>query len=163
MVSRLGSTIRRWRRSPKLRNGLLISVLAIAGFGLAVGVGAWTRACLNGACPSIAVLSEYDPDQAAKVYAADGRHVTDLGLTRRTVIALDEMSPAIIAAFLAVEDKRFYQHHGVDWRRVPGAVWANILAMMGSGRRQGFSSITMQLAGNIWSEEIDRRQRRGIA
>lgn len=163
MFTRLGSTIRRWRRSPKVRNGLLISVLAIVGFGVAVGVGAWTRACLNGACPSIAVLSEYDPDQAAKVYAADGRHVTDLGLTRRTVISLEEMSPAIIAAFLAVEDKRFYQHHGVDWRRVPGAVWANILAMMGSGRRQGFSSITMQLAGNIWSEEIDRRQRRGIA
>jgi penicillin-binding protein 1A len=163
MVSRLGSSIRRWWRTPKVRNALLISVLALGGFGLAVGVGAWTRACLNGACPSIAVLSEYDPDQAAKVYAADGRHVTDLGLTRRTVIALEEMSPAIIAAFLAVEDKRFYQHNGVDWRRVPGAVWANIRAMMGSGRRQGFSSITMQLAGNIWSEEIDRRQRRGIA
>jgi penicillin-binding protein 1A len=134
----------------------------MAAFGAAAGAGIWTRACLNGACPSIAVLSEYDPDQAAKVYAADGRHLSDLGLTRRTVISLQEMSPAIVAAFLAVEDKRFYQHNGVDWRRVPGAVWANTKALLVGGQRQGFSSITMQLAGNIWREEIDRRQRRGL-
>jgi len=140
----------------------LVSVLGGAAFLGAVAVGSWTRVCLSGACPSIAVLSEYDPDQAAKVYAADGRHVTDLGLQRRTVIALGDMSPAILAAFLAVEDKRFYQHRGVDWRRVPGAVWANVWALLGRGSREGFSSITMQLAGNIWTSEIDRSQRRGL-
>lgn len=163
MASRVGFALRRWWRSPRVRFLLLVGLLAVTAFSGALAAGAWTRACLNGACPSIAVLSEYDPDQAAKVYAADGRHVTDLGLTRRTVIALQEMSPAIIAAFLAVEDKRFYRHRGVDWRRVPGAVWANLRAVLVGGQRQGFSSITMQLAGNIWREEIDRRQRRGIA
>lgn len=163
MNFRPGPALRRWWRSPSIRRNLLVGVLALVAFGMALAAGAWTRACANGACPSIAVLSEYDPDQAAKVYAADGRHVTDLGLTRRTVISLQEMSPAIIAAFLAVEDKRFYEHNGVDWQRVPGAAWATLRSMLGSGRRQGFSSITMQLAGNIWSEEIDRRQRRGVA
>lgn len=163
MATRVGSALRRWLRSPKVRRGLLVGTLTLGVFGAALAIGAWTRACLNGACPSIAVLSEYDPDQAARVYAADGRHVTDLGLQRRSVIALEEMSPAVIAAFLAIEDKRFYEHSGVDWKRVPGAVWANVKALVGMGDRQGFSSITMQLAGNIWTEQIDRRQRRGLA
>jgi len=162
MALKLVSAFRRWWLSPRNRFVLLVTVLATMAFGLAVMVGAWTRVCLNGACPSIAVLSEYDPDQAAKVYAADGRHITDLGLQRRTVMSLEDMSPAIIAAFLAVEDKRFYQHHGVDWKRVPGSVWANLWALVGRGDREGFSTITMQLAGNIWSTEIDRSQRSGL-
>lgn len=162
MASRLVSALRRWWHSPRLRFAIPVVILAGFGFGLALLAGAWSRACVHGACPSIAVLSEYDPDQAAKVYAADGRHITDLGLQRRTVIPLEEMSPAIIAAFLAIEDKRFYQHRGVDWRRVPGAVWANVKAAFGRGRVQGFSSISMQLARNLWPEDINPAERRGI-
>jgi penicillin-binding protein 1A len=66
------------------------------------------------------------------------------------------MSPAIVAAFLATEDKRFYQHRGVDWVRFFGAVKANILA---GGVTEGFSTITMQLAGNLFPEDLNRRVR----
>lgn len=163
MASRLGSALRRWWRSPRLRTGVVRICLAGVAFGGALLAGAWSRACLRSACPSIAVLAEYDPDQAARVYAADGRHITDLGLQRRTVVPLAEMSPAIVAAFLAIEDKRFYQHRGVDWYRVPGAVWANLKAAVGAGMLQGFSSITMQLARNLWPEDINPAERRGIA
>ena len=162
MSSRTGSALRRWWRSPRFRFTGVVIILAVGAFALTFGFGAYSRACVNNACPSIALLSEYDPDQAAKVYAADGRLITDLGLQRRTVIPMSQISPAILAAFLAVEDKRFYQHKGVDWARVPGAVWANFKALLGRGNRQGFSSITMQLAGNLWPEEIDRTQRRGL-
>ena len=117
---------------------------AVTVFGAALVFGAWARACSGNRCPSIAGLDSYDPDQASKVYAADGRLITDLGMERRTVRRrCEEMSPALVAAFLATEDKRFYQHHGIDWVRFWGAVKANILA---GGVSEGFSTITMQLA-----------------
>src|SRR6187455_1541104 len=141
-------TRRTWKR-------VMLALGAIFIFGIALIAGAWNRACAGGSCPSIAVLSNYNPDQASRVYAADGRLITDFGLQRRTVVPLKEMSPAVLAAFLAVEDKRFYEHHGIDWVRAFGAVKPLFV-----GRRvQGFSTITMQLAGNLWPESIDRRQR----
>ena len=120
-------------------------------FGLAILVAAWSRACAGNTCPSIEELGGYDPDQASKVYAADGRLITDLGLERRTVIPLGEMSPYVKTAFLATEDKRFYSHHGIDWYRVFGAIRTNVFALRFA---EGFSTITMQLARNIWDEDI---------
>ena len=118
---------------------------------LAVLAAAWSRACAGNTCPSIEELGGYDPDQASKVYAADGRLITDLGLERRTVIPLGEMSPYVKTAFLATEDKRFYSHHGIDWVRVFGAVKTNIFQLRFA---EGFSTITMQLARNIWDQDI---------
>src|SRR4026207_2151922 len=143
-------TRRTWKR-------VMLALGAIFIFGIALIAGAWNRACAGGSCPSIAVLSNYDPDQASRVYAADGRLITDFGLQRRTVVPLKQMSTAVVAAFLAVEDRRFYRHHGIDWIRFFGALKSTIL-----GNRQGFSTITMQLAGNLWPDQIDRRQRTGL-
>ncbi|MGQ0704422.1 MAG: penicillin-binding protein 1A [Gemmatimonadales bacterium] len=147
----------RWWHYPRRRKKVFLALLTAVLFVGALGVGAWNRVCAGGACPSIAGLSNYDPEQASKVYAADGRLITDYGLQRRTVVPLSQISPAVIAAFLAVEDQRFYQHHGVDWIRVFGALKNTLL-----GRVQGFSTITMQLAGNLWPEQIDRSQRQGF-
>src|ERR671912_433068 len=137
--------------SPRAQRNVLVSFLAVVAFGLAVLVAAWTRACAGNSCPSIEELGGYDPNQASKVYAADGRLITDLGLERRTVIPLGEMSPYLKAAFLATEDKRFYQHDGIDWYRVFGAIKTNIFQLRFA---EGFSTITMQLARNIWDEDI---------
>jgi len=139
------------RLSPRARRNLLVGLLAAVAFGLAVLVAAWSRACAGNTCPSIEELGGYDPDQASKVYAADGRLITDLGLERRTVIPLGEMSPFVKTAFLATEDKRFYSHHGIDWYRVFGAIKTNVFALRFA---EGFSTITMQLARNIWDEDI---------
>lgn len=147
----------RWWHSPRQRRNVLVGVLAIFLFGAALLAGAWSRVCAGGACPSIAALTNYDPDQASKVYAADGRLINDYGQERRTVVPLNQISPAVIAAFLAVEDRRFYQHKGIDWVRFLGAVKSNLL-----GDKEGFSTITMQLAGNLWPDKIDRRQRSGL-
>ncbi|HET7470211.1 MAG TPA: PBP1A family penicillin-binding protein [Gemmatimonadales bacterium] len=125
-------------------------------FGLAVLTALWTRACAGNSCPSIAELGGYDPNQASKVYAADGRLITDLGLERRTVVPLGEMSPYVKAAFITTEDKRFYQHHGIDWYRVFGAIKNNIFKFRVA---EGFSTITMQLARNLWPEDISGRDK----
>ncbi len=104
-------------------------------FGGSLALGAWLNVCAPvGSCPSIAGLESYDPDQASKVYAADGRLVTDFGQTRRTVVPLKQISPAVIAAVLATEDRRFYQHGGIDWYRVLGS----FKALFSGKRLQGF-------------------------
>jgi penicillin-binding protein 1A len=144
---------------PWLRR-LLLAAVGLAVFGVVVFAVAWLRTCAGDACPSVAGLTEFDADQASKVYAADGRLITDFGLQRRTVVGLTEMSPAIPAAFLAIEDKRFYEHNGVDYYRFFGALKANLLNLSLTG--QGFSTITMQLARNLWPEDIDRRERSGL-
>ncbi len=113
--------------------------------------GGWTRACAGNACPSIGVLESYRPTQALKVYAADGRLIQEVGAQHRTVLGSDEIDPALRAAFVAVEDKRFYEHGGIDFRRVAGAIVADIKAM---SFVEGFSTITMQLARNVWSREL---------
>jgi penicillin-binding protein 1A len=62
-------------------------------------------------------------------------------------------------AFVLTEDKRFYGHSGIDWIRVPGAALRNLQA---GATEQGFSTITMQLARNVFPERISGRERRGL-
>jgi penicillin-binding protein 1A len=143
---------------PERARRTVFFLLLLVGFGLGLGYGSWTRVCAGRACPSIAVLDDYRPQQTSKVYAVDGRLVTELGLERRTLIRLDEMPPALKQAFLAVEDKRFYQHHGIDFTRILGALKANIFSQSWG---QGFSTITMQLARNVFPDRISREKKLG--
>ncbi len=140
----------RWSQSKAICWGAFATLL-LGTSGLGVLVGSWTRACAGTSCPSIAVLESYRPTQTAKVYAADGRLITELGIERRTVLALEEISPALRAAFIAMEDQRFFQHGGIDFRRILGAARANLRA---GEFAQGFSSITMQLARNVFPVKL---------
>ncbi len=128
-------------------------------FGGAVGVAgfftAWTQVCGGGACPSAATLTSYTPNQTSKLYAADGRFIAELGLERRTLVRLADIPTHVKDAFLVVEDKRFYEHAGVDYVRVFGAAFRNVAA---GGFAQGFSTITMQLARNIFPEALTREK-----
>lgn len=74
-------------------------------------------------------------------------------------VALDDVSPAFIDALVAVEDQRFWQHHGVDWRALIAAAWQNLT----SHRRRGASTLTMQLAGLLHSGRATREGRRTLA
>src|SRR4051812_35681861 len=85
------------RLSARARRNILVGVLAMLAFGLACLAAAWSRACGGNTCPSIEELGGSDPNRASQVYAADGRLITDLGLERRPVIALGEMSPYVKA------------------------------------------------------------------
>jgi len=156
MFRRLTSEVTRAWRTPKLRRTALVGLLALVTFCGAVVLAAWTGACAGNTCPSIEGLDRYDPNQASKVYAADGRLITDLGLERRTVVPLPQMSPYVKAAFIATEDKRFYDHQGIDWLRVFGAIRANVFKLRFA---EGFSTITMQLARNLWPEDISGRDK----
>src|SRR6185295_17632041 len=142
-------------RDPRNRRKAGLIVLGGAVFFLFILVGLWTRACAGDRCPSLATI-DGNESQASRIYAADGRQIGDFGLIRRTVLPLKQMSPAVPAAFLAIEDRRFYEHHGVDWVRFLGTL-KNVVFL--HGLSQGFSTITMQLARNLFPDEINANQR----
>ena len=111
--------------------------------------------CRSGRCPSIEVLEQYQPRQTSKLYAADGRFIAELGLERRTIVELKQIPKPVQDAFVVTEDKRFWEHHGIDYQRIPGAILSDIRS---GGYSQGFSTITMQLARNIFPERISREK-----
>jgi len=137
---------------------LVMTFFAASGAGFAYG--SWATICNAGRCPSVGVLDDYTPSQTSKLFAADGRFIAEIGLERRTLVKIADIPPVVRNAFVVTEDKRFYGHAGVDWIRVFGAIAADIRA---GSMVEGFSTIPMQLAGNIFSESIDRTERSGMA
>lgn len=117
--------------------------------------GLWARCGLDG-CPDVEALNGYVPEEASIVVDRDGSVLGHLYRVNRLIVPLDSLPPYLPDAFIAVEDQRFWKHHGVDWRRVGGAAWANLRA-----RRveEGFSTITMQLARNVFPKRIPQAQR----
>jgi len=143
------------KRHPALVRGTLLAICFLVSFGAGLGYAGWTLVCRAGRCPSIDVLDEYQPRQTSKLYAADGRFIAELGLERRTIVGLKQIPRSVQDAFVVTEDKRFWEHHGIDFRRIPGALASDIRSR---GWSQGFSTITMQLARNIFPERISREK-----
>ncbi|HRQ77567.1 MAG TPA: PBP1A family penicillin-binding protein [Gemmatimonadaceae bacterium] len=147
-------------KHPRLKKYLVraaLAGLALSVVGLLVFVLWWgVFLCSDETCPSIDQFAEYKPAEPARLYAADGRFIGEIGLERRSVVTLDQIPAHVVDAFVITEDKRFYQHRGVDYVRVFGAVIANIKA---GGLSEGFSTITMQLARNIFPAQLPSRNR----
>ena len=94
------------------------------------------------------------PPQSSLVYARDGSLIGEIGREWRTSIALRTLPRYVTQAFVAVEDKRFYEHNGVDLVGVAGALKDAVL-----GDPRGASTITQQLVGNLHPHLIDRQDR----
>jgi penicillin-binding protein 1A len=135
---------------------VLKTLLIAAGAGLVVAAAGlawlWPR-CSGGDCPSVEALRSYTPPQATQVLDGRGRVFANLAPERRVVVPLDRIPANVSGAFLAVEDKRFYRHHGVDWRRVAGALARDVRTL---SWKQGFSTLTMQLARNVFPDQLTR-------
>jgi penicillin-binding protein 1A len=142
-------------RHPRLMRWTYLSTTFFVTFVAGFLYAGWALVCRAGQCPAVEELEHYTPRQTSKLYAGDGRFIAELGLERRTLIRFSDMPPVLRDAFLVIEDKRFYDHGGVDWLRVAGAAWHDLRTRSMS---QGASTITMQLAGNIFPERISRSE-----
>src|SRR5262245_6044729 len=122
---------------------VLLAGMAAAGLcllGLVVAV-----AYPNLAFPE--VLTDYQPKIPLRVYTAEGALIGEFGEERRSLISIRQVPEQLKQAILAAEDERFYQHTGIDYMGVARAAWANLTQ---GGRRQGASTITMQVARNFF-------------
>src|SRR5688572_12793808 len=145
-----GQRLRRFWKKPiaKVLAGFAVLMLVAGGV-------LWQRCGISG-CPDVDKLRGYMPDEASVIVDHSGVEIGKLFVERRTVVALDSLPKYLPAAFIAMEDRRFWDHNGVDWRRVFGAAWKNIKEL---GIEEGSSTITMQLARNVFPENLPANQK----
>lgn len=101
--------------------------------------------------PGIRDIRKARLEQPARVLSADGKEIAVFKWANREWVGLAQMAPSVKAALIATEDHRFYEHHGIDFYRLGGAVLRTF-----SGDRQGGSTLTQQLARNLYPDEIGR-------
>jgi penicillin-binding protein 1A len=142
------------KRHPTLVRAVLLALTFFTALGVGTLYSSWALICRGNQCPSIEILAEYTPHQTSKLYAIDGRFISELGLERRTLVKIDEIPKIVQDAFVSTEDKRFYSHAGIDWYRAAGVILRSPI----HGFSQGFSTITMQLARNVFPEKISREK-----
>ena len=97
--------------------------------------------------PSLDALTDYQPKVPLRVYTVEGVLIGEFGEERRVLVDVKDVPPTLTNAIIAAEDERFYQHSGIDYYGVARAAYANLVT---GGRRQGASTITMQVARNFF-------------
>jgi penicillin-binding protein 1A len=107
--------------------------------------------------PEIRALETYRPTVVTEIYADDGQLVGSFALQRRILMTYEQCPKTLYNAVTAIEDQHFEDHWGIDFPRVAGAAYRNILKHR---RAEGASTISMQLAGNLFLDRSDRSFRR---
>lgn len=101
----------------------------------------------NAQLPPVKSLEDIQLQVPLRIYSADGKLIGEYGEKRRTPIKIEEVPESLKLAILATEDRRFYEHNGVDLRGLARAA----MNLVTSGRKsQGASTITMQVARNFF-------------
>jgi penicillin-binding protein 1A len=121
----------------------LTSLLLVSG-SLTVGMMLWH---LSADLPDHAELARYEPAVTTRLHAADGRIIAEYARENRLYLPLEDMPQRLVAAFLSAEDRRFYEHNGIDPKGIGRALLANLAS--DAGRPQGASTITQQVAKNL--------------
>jgi penicillin-binding protein 1A len=122
-------------------------LLAIVGVGGVLGVF-WHY---GRDLPDYHQLAHYEPPVTTRVYAGDGRMVAEYAVEKRSFVPIGAMPQRVINAFLAAEDKNFYQHSGIDPLGIARAVVTNLRnrGVGGDHRLVGASTITQQVVKNF--------------
>ncbi|NIP78036.1 MAG: penicillin-binding protein, partial [Gemmatimonadetes bacterium] len=134
----------------------ILTALGVVAMIVVIVLTAAYHTCGFAGCPPIDQVHGYVPDEASVVVDRDGEEIGKLFRVNRVVVELDSLPEHVPQAFLATEDQDFYEHGGVDWTRVLGAFWANLRS---GGIQEGFSTITMQVARNLFPERLPVQER----
>jgi len=116
--------------------------------------------------PSSQTLLAYQPPLPTNVRGYDGTPIQTFARERRVELSYDEYPPLVIHAFISAEDKGFFQHHGIDFTGLIGAVADySIKSITGGGRAKGGSTITQQVAKYLLKDSsynVGRKAREAI-
>src|SRR5215218_5842113 len=126
---------RRWRS---------LTALAIACVGVVL-FDVWLTTCGFSGCPTRSEIRAFRPGEGGKILDRNDRFLGRIAIVRRVNVSIDAIPLHVRQAFLATEDRRFYEHNGLDWRGLFRAAATNARHL---GVREGFSTITMQVARN---------------
>ncbi len=135
---------------------------ALAAFVLFAGTWLYFATGL----PSSEKLLAYEPPLPTNVRGYEGDPVQTFARERRVELAYDEYPPMLVQAFISAEDKTFFQHHGIDYTGLVGAVGDYAAkTVLGGGRARGGSTITQQVAKYLLKDSsynIGRKIREAI-
>jgi penicillin-binding protein 1A len=145
VVERIGERLRRagrWVRRHPLKT---VAALPLAVVLYVAAVYPFT--------PGIGDIRKSKQESPSVVLSADGKELAVFRRANRDWVKLSDISPKVVEALLATEDKRFYDHHGIDLVRTGKAVLNTV-----TGDVEGGSTLTQQLARNLYPEQIGREQ-----
>jgi penicillin-binding protein 1A len=146
----------------RLRGWKLIDRVALAFLllcSIAIGAACGLLFVYASDLPEIRALETYRPTVVTEVYADDGQLVGSFALQRRILMTYEQCPKVLYNAVTAIEDQHFEEHWGIDFPRIAGAAWRKLIK---GGRVQGASTITMQLAGNLFLDRSEISLRRKI-
>ena len=135
--------------------GTVFLLVVAAGLG-GVGVAVAAYVHFSEDLPEPPSVSGYRPPTISRFYADDGRLLGEFTVERREVVSLEQLPAHLVQAFLAAEDKRFFEHRGVDVRATVRAVVANYFA---GSTVQGASTLTQQLCKTLVGNERSYRRK----
>lgn len=122
----------------------LLGAIALAGLIVAV-YAAWLFHDL----PDASELADYRPPTATRVYAGDGTLIGEFSDERRIYVPYEQIPTTVVQAFLAAEDRNFFQHGGIDVSGLGRAMFKNVFNFATGRRLEGGSTITQQVAKNV--------------
>jgi penicillin-binding protein 1A len=120
---------------------ILVAIGAVAAFA--------AYSYFSEGLPDYHQLADYDPPTMTRVHAGDGQILTEFASEKRVYVPIDAIPRRVINAFLAAEDKNFYQHTGVDYLGIVRAAIQNVRNYLNHRRLVGASTITQQVAKNF--------------
>lgn len=130
----------------------LVLFILVSGITIAA-LGALSISLIYPTLPSLETLTDYHPKQPLRVYSADGYLIGEFGEERRAFTKIDDIPQIMKDAVLAIEDRRFYEHGGIDTKGVLRALKNNITGKS----HEGASTITMQVAKNFFTGPNKKR------
>jgi len=144
----------------RLRGFKLIDRVALAFLllcAIALGAACGLLFVYASDLPEIRALETYRPTVVTEIYADDGQLIGSFALQRRILMTFEQCPKVLYNAVTSIEDQHYEEHWGIDFPRIAGAAWRNLLHHRITG---GASTITMQLAGNLFLDRSDRSFRR---
>ena len=138
--------------TPKKWWHFLILFVLVTGLALSA-LSALAITLIYPTLPSLETLTNYRPKQPLRVYSADKFLIGEFGEERRAFIKIDDVPKNLKDAVLAIEDRRFYQHNGIDTTGVIRAIKNNLTGKS----HEGASTITMQVAKNFFTGPNKKR------
>lgn len=130
------------RYSLRIWKVLIGGIAVFAIFISMIGFG------LFGALPSFRDIEHPKSNQASEIIAEDGRTLGTYFVQNRSNVSYKDISPNVINGLIATEDTRFKEHSGIDFKRTFSIIGYNLI-----GKKQGASTITQQLAKNLFPRE----------
>jgi penicillin-binding protein 1A len=137
-------------------------LILAGGVTLVTVLGAYAFACsyvyLVTSLPSTEAMRNVELQVPLRVYTRSGALIAQIGEQRRIPVSYDQIPDLVKHAFLAAEDERFFEHHGIDYF---GVVRAVLIDFISGDKAQGASTITMQAARNMFLN-LDKTYRRKL-